>query len=194
MNAALALITGVLYAKHALFGAVALASLGVALVTTKGGRLHERSGVLHLFVMALVLFSALALCGVRLIQGDPAHRDASVLLAVLAVLIAEQLTFGMRVLKWHGPESVRPAERMLTLLTAIAGLGGVVWALTGAETAQSAVAGVLAILTAASHRRQQAQTPVGLARVAAHRTSLQAAGVFTVGAVLFVNWAALAPA
>jgi uncharacterized membrane protein len=103
------LLTAVLLAKHAFFGAVCGGALLTALLSPKGGRWHRRAGTVAVFCLVLVAGSGLLLSLLRLVTGDDAVRARAMGLALLALASLGSAFAGLRVLRRDLPEARRRA-------------------------------------------------------------------------------------
>lgn len=112
------LLTAVLLAKHAFFGAVCGGALLTALLAPKGGRWHRRAGTVAVFCLVLVAGSGLALSLLRLVTGDDAVRARAMGLALLALASLGSAFVGLRVLRRDLPEARRRALHGLGMVGA----------------------------------------------------------------------------
>lgn len=112
------LLTAVLLAKHAFFGAVCGGALLTALLAPKGGRWHRRAGTVAVFCLVLVAGSGLALSLLRLVTGDDVVRARAMGLALLALAALGSAFGGLRVLRRDLPEARRRALHGLGMVGA----------------------------------------------------------------------------
>ena len=92
----LKLILGV----HVAAGSVALGSMWLPMVATKGGRLHRRAGQVFVAAMATVSVTALLLASARFLTDPTAEgRQAGLFLLLVALLTGAGVSSGVRVLR-----------------------------------------------------------------------------------------------
>jgi uncharacterized membrane protein len=86
---------------HVTAGFAALALLWFPLLSSKGARLHRRTGVAYVVAMAVVAATALPLGAARALDAElaPRSRLFGVFLIFIALFTANALTFGLRALR-----------------------------------------------------------------------------------------------
>lgn len=84
---------------HVVAGAIALAVLGVPLLTKKGGRVHRAVGWIYVVAAAAVSVTAFAGAGRLASLGRPGPWRNGVFLAYVALFAAESARFGVRALR-----------------------------------------------------------------------------------------------
>jgi hypothetical protein len=98
-----AMMMTTLLAIHIAAGSVALMSMFIPMVASKGGRLHRRAGWAFVAAMATVSATALLLSGHRLLfDARPEARDFGLFLFFVAILTAAAVSAGVRVLRFKG--------------------------------------------------------------------------------------------
>lgn len=175
---------------HALAGAVALVSLWVPIVARKGGDAHRRAGRVYAYAMGAVSLTALVACTLRVIEGDPERVRFAALLALVALLAAENTWYGLRALR--RTESALPGafsrERVVAAAMAVVGAAGVVGGIYLRDVLL-AVFGALSVrLCVAQLRALRVPPPDRLARIREHLVQMLAASIATVTAFLVVNY------
>ena len=89
-------------AIHIVAGSIALASMVIPIVATKGGRTHRRAGWVFVASMAVVSVTALILStGRMLFDPRPEAKDFGFFLVVVALLTGSAVSAGVRVLRFR---------------------------------------------------------------------------------------------
>ena len=95
-------------AIHIAAGSIALASMLVPMVTTKGGRTHRRAGWVFVASMAVVSVTALVLSAARLLfDPRPDAKEFGFFLLVVALLTGSAVSAGVRVLRFRTRAAAR---------------------------------------------------------------------------------------
>ena len=97
-----------LLALHIAAGSIALASMIVPMIATKGGRTHRRAGWVFVASMATVAVTALLMSGARvLFDPRPEAKAFGYFLLVVALLTGAAVSAGVRVLQFKKRTSAR---------------------------------------------------------------------------------------
>jgi hypothetical protein len=97
-----------LLALHIAAGSLALASMLIPMIATKGGRAHRRAGWVFVASMSIVSLTALLLSGARvLFDPRPEARTFGYFLLVVALLTGAAVSAGVRVLRFKNRASAR---------------------------------------------------------------------------------------
>jgi len=95
-------------AIHIAAGSIALASMFVPMVTSKGGRTHRRAGWVFVASMAVVSVTALLLSGSRLLfDPRPEAKEFGFFLLLVALLTGSAVSAGVRVLRFRNRAAAR---------------------------------------------------------------------------------------
>lgn len=166
---------------HIAAGAVSLATAGIALVVTKGGRWHVVSGRIFAAGMTVVFLTAVPL----------AVLGGSTLLFLIALFSFYLVFAGWRFAR-NRQRRAHPADWVAVAVIAVTGLCmwgyAVVLAIYGdSQWVTLLVFGGIAIVLGIADARFHRTQPGGARRVARHLTNMMAGTIATITAVTVVN-------
>lgn len=173
---------------HIVCGVLALVSMVVPVATKKGGRTHRRSGRVYVGSMAGVVASALAICGLRLLEPSADHQGA-LFLGLVGVLAGANTWYGMRVLQQksrRGPHRHRLDQGIAAVTVAVGGVGTLFGVLAGHPLFLAF--GLLTVSLGIGQLREMAAPwKHQKAWLVAHLSNMLAACIATTTAFLVVN-------
>ncbi|MFT4621367.1 MAG: hypothetical protein ACI8PZ_000019 [Myxococcota bacterium] len=169
---------------HALAGAVALVSMWVPLVSTKGGRAHRFGGKVYTAAMAAVVVFAWVVCAIRVTDGEPGNDGAAWFLAMIAVLAGDSTWFGWRM---AGRDRGGPLDNVVPGFAVLSGFAGIGLAVQTGFVLAGVFGGLCALLGAQQIRTLRRGEPTGKARIREHLGAMIAACIATVTAFVVVN-------
>ncbi len=121
-------LSNVLLIIHIIIGSLSLIVFWIPIFVKKGSKLHVKAGEVYVFLMWIVIVTAIFLCILNIFKGK---IILAAFLGYLSVITAQPLWYGIAIVKHRRqiPDNIRVLKIILNWILFLGGVGLTVWSL-----------------------------------------------------------------